>query len=528
MESIKIKNMRSLKDTGNIQLKPINILVGNNSSGKSTFLRTFPLFKQSFSRRIDGPILWAGDDAEYVDFGSFKETLNKDAKNEEIEFEFEVMIDIKDIMRSMNRYSLFRSKDKTYSANKIVKFKIAINSTNKKDYISKFCVQCNEKSLCIESKENNVYYNNKLINFGDLENVIGKEDKDVLIKKYGIQRNSLYSIINEKIIFDIELEKIKEKLFKRDVLEDAYFQLFSKEFMAKICTEIFLNNQIDIDKFIIDFKEDMIKSNKDMPVSIVQNFKIQVQENIINKEIIKDFINVIFLSAVANNCFDYVYSYFLNVNYIKPVRAHAERYYRLKNLAVNEIDPDGKNLPMFINSLNEKELKQYNDWLMTNFGFKIKPKLTAGHVSINIEMTPQRRFNLSDSGYGYSQLLPIVTQLWIASNSKKENTPVVFAIEQLELHLHPEMQARLIDVISKIAKLKKEKIQFILETHSETIINRLGNLIYKGKISSEDVNIIVFNKKEIDKNTEIKISKFNEDGYLENWPIGFFGVEDIE
>ena len=527
MESIKIKNMRSLKDTGCIKLKPINILVGNNSSGKSTFLRTFPLFKQSFSRRIDGPILWAGDDEDYVDFGTFKETLNKDAKNGEIEFEFEVVIDIKDIMRDMNRYSLFKSKDKKYNINKIVKFKISINSTNKKDYISTFCIQCNQKSLCIDNKENKVYYNNKLMNFFELDNVIAKEKSNVLIRKYGIYRNSLYRIINEKFMFDLELEKIKEKIFSKECLNNTYFKLFFKEFIAKICAEIFLNDKININEFISELKEDMIKSDKNMPKSMIKSLNIQIDDEIINEEIILDFINVIFLSVIARNCFDYIYQYFLNVNYIKPVRAHAERYYRLKNLAVDEIDPDGKNLPMFINSLNDKELKQYNDWLMENFGFKIKPKLTDGHVSINIE-TAQRRVNLSDSGYGYSQLLPIVTQLWIASNIKMDNIPIVFAIEQLELHLHPEMQAKLMDVITKIAKLKKEKIQFILETHSETIVNRLGNLIYKGKISEEDVNIIVFNKKELDKNTEIKISTFNKDGYLQNWPIGFFGVEEIE
>ena len=46
MQSIEIKNLRSLKDTGRVELKPITLLVGANSSGKSTFLRTFPLLKQ--------------------------------------------------------------------------------------------------------------------------------------------------------------------------------------------------------------------------------------------------------------------------------------------------------------------------------------------------------------------------------------------------------------------------------------------------------------------------------------------------
>ena len=39
MKSIGIKNLRSLKNVEQIEIKPITILVGRNSSGKSTFLR---------------------------------------------------------------------------------------------------------------------------------------------------------------------------------------------------------------------------------------------------------------------------------------------------------------------------------------------------------------------------------------------------------------------------------------------------------------------------------------------------------
>ena len=52
MKSIRVKNLRSLKDTKEIGIKKINILVGGNSSGKSTFLRIFPLLKQSFNKKI--------------------------------------------------------------------------------------------------------------------------------------------------------------------------------------------------------------------------------------------------------------------------------------------------------------------------------------------------------------------------------------------------------------------------------------------------------------------------------------------
>ncbi len=72
MESFGIKNLRGLTDTGDIELKSLNILVGANSSGKSTYLRAFPLIKQGLEVRKKGPILWYGEE---IDFGDFATAL---------------------------------------------------------------------------------------------------------------------------------------------------------------------------------------------------------------------------------------------------------------------------------------------------------------------------------------------------------------------------------------------------------------------------------------------------------------------
>ncbi|MEC4853537.1 MAG: AAA family ATPase, partial [Jaaginema sp. PMC 1079.18] len=70
MEEIRIERLRCLSDTGDISIKPITILLGQNSSGKSTFLRVFPLLKQSVESRTTGPILWNG---RLVDFGNYED-----------------------------------------------------------------------------------------------------------------------------------------------------------------------------------------------------------------------------------------------------------------------------------------------------------------------------------------------------------------------------------------------------------------------------------------------------------------------
>jgi AAA15 family ATPase/GTPase len=57
LEAFGVKNLRCLIDTGQIPIKPITILVGRNSSGKSTFLRAFPLLRQSVENPRRSPIL---------------------------------------------------------------------------------------------------------------------------------------------------------------------------------------------------------------------------------------------------------------------------------------------------------------------------------------------------------------------------------------------------------------------------------------------------------------------------------------
>jgi len=86
MKSIRIQNLRSLEDTTTIELKPITVLVGENSSGKSTFLRSLPLLRQSFEVKTTGPLLWYG---KYVDFGSFNEAVSAFSSEKSIYFEFD-------------------------------------------------------------------------------------------------------------------------------------------------------------------------------------------------------------------------------------------------------------------------------------------------------------------------------------------------------------------------------------------------------------------------------------------------------
>ena len=219
-----------------------------------------------------------------------------------------------------------------------------------------------------------------------------------------------------------------------------------------------------------------------------------------------------------------------SVLYIGPARARSDRYYRYQDLSVSEIDPDGKNFAMFLSSLPEKQMLSFSSWVKSLFGYGVKVNTRSGHITISLEYE-NKSVNIVDTGYGISQILPVLGQIWWADNGtrrgarRQPNKAPLLAIEQPELHLHPAHQALLADAFvsgfkSNGASNSEAGTHFIIETHSEALINRLGALVSEQKLSKEDVQILVFESR--DSKTVVNVANFDDDGQLSGWPFGFF------
>lgn len=96
--------------------------------------------------------------------------------------------------------------------------------------------------------------------------------------------------------------------------------------------------------------------------------------------------------------------------------------------------------------------------------------------------------NLIDVGYGVSQVLPIL----VDTIRGKENQ--TFLLQQPEVHLHPRGQAELGSFICTLAK--KHKQRFIIETHSDYIIDRIRADLREKRngLSPDDVSILFFER----------------------------------
>ncbi|MGP6300493.1 AAA family ATPase, partial [Pseudomonas aeruginosa] len=216
--------------------------------------------------------------------------------------------------------------------------------------------------------------------------------------------------------------------------------------------------------------------------------------------------------------------FYEGVRYQAPLRAAGERFYRYQDLRIDEIDHTGSNLPMVINSLDKWRQQQLSTWISENFGFELNLKSNGLHYELLIKEAEDKKFhNISDMGFGYSQILPVIVSIWleVVADIKtrkyaitKNKGPRIIVLEQPELHLHPALQYKFGLAIAKVLKsAKKQDLYFVIETHSKHLIDALGEAIRDQQIPEEIVNIALFEKSESGV-TQTKISGFNSEGYL--------------
>jgi hypothetical protein len=252
---------------------------------------------------------------------------------------------------------------------------------------------------------------------------------------------------------------------------------------------------------------------------------------------LRDLCMALFLPQALDALNERIASLCRSIRYIEPLRATADRFYRFQDLAVDEIDPQGRNLPMFIHALSQGQLEEFQKWTTNHFGFDIKPDRHAGHLSLLVNECGRGVHNLADSGFGYSQVLPIATQLWWQSTDRptrysRTGKPMreggMLAMEQPELHLHPRLQAQIADTFAAAVKHASEQnspFRIVAETHSEPIVNRLGELIASKSLRADQVNVVLFEREAVGTPAIVRCVEYDDKGYLKDWPYGFFNAD---
>ncbi|WP_417452257.1 AAA family ATPase [Kiloniella sp.] len=533
--SYSVKNLRRLSGSKSVEIRPITILLGRNSVGKSTFLRSFPLLRQSIETKSSAPILWYGD---YVDFGNFESAVKNQDIDKVIEFSFEIKES-----EVIYRQDQFDRRPRFFRGSRIQSY--YFDDANITYGLSSHIRNTVRKFIKIYVPQ-----------FGSLLKIdfdkTGAEVQRILIDNLDIQEvfPDIKLRFSSSDLFGYPDFTIKDVHEKREIYRPFPFQYYVRQKLRKLLREDVgmrvgdetLNEEVNR---ILKHKQIDNSSLDSLKLAKTQTFK-KFYERLLNgkRENLKGVLNNVCKATYFFKLFEAVSislsQHFSAVEYIGPARARSERYYRQQELEISDISLDGKNLPMFLASLTSTRQDNFSEWVKKIFGYGVKVHKTEGHISINLEQDDQF-INVVDTGYGVSQVLPVLAQIWWMRRenrgsrsqrsryeARRDNGIKTLAIEQPELHLHPAHQALLADVFVESLTYKSGSDRefeqhFLVETHSEALINRLGELIEDGDVDAKHVQILIFGEtNEGQSSEEIVEAEFNEKGVLKNWPFGFF------
>ena len=217
--------------------------------------------------------------------------------------------------------------------------------------------------------------------------------------------------------------------------------------------------------------------------------------------------------------------------YLGPLRSPPEHYYTFSGDTPDYVGQTGENFPSILFKRPDMLEKINSDLerLGVRYSLRLSPLRHEDESLSNIfslRLTDKNTgiyARLRDVGFGISQVLPVVMQSGLSEKK-------TLLIEQPEIHLHPAHQAELGDMFIRSA-LGERRNTFLLETHSEHLMLRIlrrirettDNELPEGfpPIRPEDVAVLYVQPGE--KGAQVIEIPVTEDGdFAEKWPQGFF------
>lgn len=98
MKSFQLHNIKSYLDSNKVEIKPITIFIGKNSSGKSSLIRFPMVLKQTLEESIS-PLLFYG---KYIDYGNYEDIVFNHNEKENVSFSITLdSIELKNLVNQM-------------------------------------------------------------------------------------------------------------------------------------------------------------------------------------------------------------------------------------------------------------------------------------------------------------------------------------------------------------------------------------------------------------------------------------------
>lgn len=211
---------------------------------------------------------------------------------------------------------------------------------------------------------------------------------------------------------------------------------------------------------------------------------------------------------------------------VAPLRAKPKRTYDpVRETATAE----GEHIPMLMMRIEHAGGEQWQSLredlaafgkasgLFSDIRVKRHGKQMSDPFQLQVKVHSGSHANLMDVGYGVSQSLPILVELLTTVRSRRNSA--VFLLQQPEVHLHPRGQAELASLL--VNSVEKRSHNFLIETHSDYILDRISIAVRKKRIAPEKVAILYFEPKTKGNAVEIHALSLDSQGNIKKAPRGY-------
>jgi len=543
---ISIENFKGIRDRVDIDLRPITLLFGPNSAGKSTILHALHYAREIFERHNLNPdqTLAGG---KYIDLGGYRHFVHNQELDRVVRLSFRV--DLRghddDFYQPLDSIHDFLNLQRwTYG------------------YLDAFgAFTWGEVSVSIAwSQQHGRAYVVACTIKGDGE-TFAEIGSDPDGRRVLLTLNECHPSLSSIRSWDpgnLDPEEYPERV--ADLFEDP-----DRSCLAE-CLPVFrqMCHTSDDGAFFLEGLADaMLNSAQDIPfvlklpadVSVDSRFDDSSSARRFAMDMIKGLSRLVILPLRE------VADFVTKLRYLGPLRESPPRNYQSPRFPDPSRWSSGLGAWDELQSSSNAFVQEVGDWLgdedKLNSGYRIERRqfkeidlsdplilqLLTGRAfdeadqdaRVGLESVPsQTRLVISkadcdlelrphDVGIGISQVVPVVVTALLGEKR-------LLAIEQPELHLHPKLQAELGDLFIEAALGNRRHI-IVLETHSELIPLRLmrriretqnGNMsTVRSPVTSDDVAIYYMETfKGTTVTTHLELSRQGQ--LLDPWPDGFF------
>ena len=435
--AISLENYKCFRDKTDIEIAPLTVLCGVNSSGKSSILKSLLMLKQSYENESPThSMLFSGD---YADNGSFDDIIYHYSKGS---------------IKSDSCFTIvnsFRIKDTSneYGKNLVKRQDIASYKELKRAFM---LIKSSRKIKCFDMK---------------IEVTVQRPAETESPFEFYIESNI---IKNYRVSINL-LDKDENKIDN-----NKHYIFVEKNFSS--------NNE-DNDGWMLSWDgippiRGYFVSKKNYPCTCYfSGLQIKnIYANNMEIDVRNVLPNILSIFKIASFQTD-------GISFIAPLRQHPARRYAI-NGDVNSVGISGEKTPILLAkeynniktdvvppSIVVNENKNIISWKTQRDEFNILVQkwldyLSLGELSLSgknglVEININKH-NIVDVGFGVSQALPIIVQGLYLSKDQS------LLLEQPEIHLHPKMQLQMADFLIALAKNEKN---IIVETHSDHFVNRV-------------------------------------------------------